>query len=304
MNRILFVVLLVAAGIGSMVRLDVPVDQLRAKYAAPPSKSLNVGGLAVHYRDEGQGFPVVLLHGAASSLYTWDGWARDLSKNYRVIRYDLPGFGMTGPNATKDYSMAWQVRFLGTLLDRLNVPACALAGNSYGGHIANEFAYTYPERVKKLILVDASGYPVTGRRIAAMQLAKLPVIGWAMGYLTPRFFVAMNVRQTYGDPGRVTDAVIDRYYDLILRAGNREAFRILNRSEMQDSAAKIRTLAMPTLILWGAKDRVLPVSLAERFHRDIRGSRLIVYPEAGHIPMEEIPDKTAGDTREFLARPQ
>lgn len=293
--------LLLAAGVASLIRPDIPFERLRAKYATPPSKFLDIGGLQVHYRDEGRGFPLVLLHGAASSLFTWDAWAADLSKDYRVIRYDLPGFGLTGPNATRDYSMAWHVRFLEAFLDKLNVPACYLAGNSFGGRIAWQFAYAHPERVKKLILVDASGYPVPERKILAMRLAKMPVIGLILEYTTPRFFVAMTVRQTYGDPSRVTDAVVDRYYDLIRRAGNREAFGILNRTSMQDSSARIQKLGVPTLILWGSEDRGIPVSCAERFHRDIRNSQLIVYRSVGHIPMEEIPAETIRDTRAFLA---
>jgi len=298
---VLAVLLLLAAGVASLIRPDIPFERLRAKYATPPSKFLDIGGLQAHYRDEGRGFPLVLLHGAASSLFTWDAWAADLSKDYRVIRYDLPGFGLTGPNATRDYSMAWHVRFLEAFLDKLNVPACYLAGNSFGGRIAWQFAYAHPERVKKLILVDASGYPVPERKILAMRLAKMPVIGLILEYTTPRFFVAMTVRQTYGDPSRVTDAVVDRYYDLIRRAGNREAFGILNRTSMQDSSARIQKLGVPTLILWGSEDRGIPVSCAERFHRDIRNSQLIVYRSVGHIPMEEIPAETIRDTRAFLA---
>ncbi len=297
------IVLLLAAGIASLIRFDVPPEGLRAKYAAPPSKFVDIGGLQVHYRDEGQGPALVLLHGAASSLFTWDAWAADLSKNYRVIRYDLPGFGLTGPNATKDYSMAWHVRFLEAFLNKLNVPSCALAGNSFGGRIALEFASAHPDRVKKLILVDAGGYPMPPRKILAMRLARMPVAGRVVEYMTPRFFVAMTIRQMYGDPSRLTDAVIDRYYDMILRAGNRETFRILSRSVESVSTRKIQALAVPTLILWGAQDRTIPVSYAERFHRDIRGSRLIVYPGVGHGPMEEIPADTIRDTRVFLAAP-
>ena len=218
---VLSVLVLLAAGMLSMVRRDIPAEQLKARYATPPSKFVEIDGLSVHYRDQGQGFPIVLLHGAASSLFTWDAWAADLSKDYRVIRYDLPGFGLTGPNATKDYSMEWHVRFLETFLDKLNVPACYLAGNSFGGHIAADFASAHPERVKKLILVDAGGYPNPHRGVLAMRLARLPVIGEILGHATPRFFIAMTIRQMYGDPRRLSEAVIARYYDLILRAGNR-----------------------------------------------------------------------------------
>jgi len=298
---VLSVLVLLAAGMLSMVRRDIPAEQLKARYATPPSKFVEIDGLSVHYRDQGQGFPIVLLHGAASSLFTWDAWAADLSKDYRVIRYDLPGFGLTGPNATKDYSMEWHVGFLEKFLDRLNVPACYLAGNSFGGHIAADFASAHPERVKKLILVDAGGYPNPHRGVLAMRLAQLPVIGEILGHATPRFFIAMTIRQMYGDPRRLSEAVIDRYYDLILRAGNRETFGIILRGAAEDPTAKFRAIEVPTMILWGSEDRTSPVLYAERFHRDIRHSQLIVYQGAGHVPMEEIPAETIRDTRAFLA---
>ena len=298
---LLALLLLLVVGIASLVRFDVPPERLMAKYAAAPSKFLDVGGLRVHYRDEGRGFPLLLLHGAGSSLHTWEGWTRELSKNYRVIRLDLPGFGLTGPNATKDYSMAWNVRFLAAFLDKLNVGECYVAGNSYGGRMAWEFAYAHPERVKKLILVDASGYAVTRRRILAIRLARMPLLGRLLVHTTPRFLIAMTLREMYGDPRRLSDAMIDRYYELLLRAGNRETFGILSRETVPDPSARIRTIKVPTLILWGAEDRSVPESYAERFHGDIQGSKLIVYLGVGHVPMEELPDQSSRDAAAFLA---
>jgi pimeloyl-ACP methyl ester carboxylesterase len=304
LRRILLIALLaLAAGVASLIRFDIPPERLRAQYATPPSQFMDVDGLAVHYRDEGQGFPVVLLHGAASSLFTWDAWAAQLSKHYRVIRYDLPGFGLTGPNATKDYSMAWHVRFLSEFLDKLNVPACALAGNSFGGRIALSFALAHPERVKKLILVDSSGYPMPERKVLVMQLAKMPLIGRMLSHVTPRFFIAMTIRQMYGDPRRLSEATIDRYYDMILREGNRDTFVTVARTEIEDATASIRALEVPILILWGAEDQAVPLAYAERFHRDLRHSQLIVYPGVGHVPMEEIPDVSVRDAEAFLSAP-
>jgi pimeloyl-ACP methyl ester carboxylesterase len=298
---LLAVLLLLVVGITSLVRFDIPPERLMAKYAAPPSKFIDVAGLNVHYRDEGQGFPLLLLHGAGSSLHTWEGWTRELSRSYRVIRLDLPGFGLTGPNATKDYSMAWNVRFLAAFLDKLNVRECYVAGNSYGGRMAWEFAYAHPERVRKLILVDASGYAVKRRRILAIRLARMPLVGRLLVHTTPRFLVAITLRETYGDPRRLSEAMIDRYYDLLLRAGNRETFGILSRETVSDPTARVRKIRVPTLILWGGEDRSVPGSYAERFHADIQGSKLIVYPGVGHVPMEEIPGESSRDAAAFLA---
>lgn len=297
---LLALVLLLVVAVASMVRFDIPPEQLKAKYAAPPSKFMDVGGLSVHYRDEGQGFPLLLLHGAGSSLHTWEGWTRELAKNYRVIRLDLPGFGLTGPNAKKDYSMAWNVRFLAAFLDKLGVKECYVAGNSYGGRLAWEFASARPKRVRKLILVDASGYPAPQRRILAARLARMPLVGRLLLHVTPRFLMAKTLRDMYGDPTRLSEATIDRYYDLFLRAGNRETFRILSRERVRDSSARIRAIEAPTLILWGAEDQAVPPADGERFHGDMPGSKLIVYPGVGHVPMEEIPGESSRDAAAFL----
>ena len=140
---------------------DRPVDALKARWAAPPSYFLALQGMQVHVRDEGprdDPTPIVLIHGTSASLHTWDGWAEALRSQRRVIRFDLPGFGLTGPNAADDYSMAVYVQWLGALLDRLGVQRAVLAGNSLGGEVAWATAHAMPERVDKLILVDAAGY--------------------------------------------------------------------------------------------------------------------------------------------------
>ncbi len=296
---VLFVSL--AACLAALYRPDLSPESLKARYAAPPSRFVDVGGLKVHYRDEGQGPALVLLHGAGSSLQTWDAWVRDLARDHRVVRLDLPGFGLTGPNATKDYSMDWYVPFLKAFLDRLDVPRAALAGNSFGGRIALEFACAHPDRVSKLVLIDSSGYASDARKLLALRMADLPLLGRILKYDTPRFFVAMNVRETYGDPRRLTDEAIDRYYDMIRCRGNRETFGMLHRaSGAADSSGHIRALRLPTLILWGSEDRTLSPSLAARFHRDIPNSRVVIYQGAGHMPMEEIPEQTLRDVRAFL----
>ncbi len=296
-GAIIFAVILIVA---SMVRFDIPVDKLKTKYANESSRFVSIAGLSVHYRDEGKGFPVVLLHGAASSLQTWDGWVKELSPHYRVIRLDLPGYGLTGPNAEKDYSMHWYVNFLYAFMKELNIKSCYLAGNSLGGHIAAEFAYGHKGLVRKLILIDSGGYPLDESGILAVRMARTPVLRPLVRYATPRFFVAMNIRQVYGMKARLSNDVIDRYYELLLREGNRETFIAMENGKSEDSSAHIKALCLPTLILWGDRDKIIPVRFAELFHRDIPGSRLIVYEGVGHVPHEEIPEKTAADVSSFL----
>lgn len=286
--------------IGAGIRPDVPVEKLKAKYTNEHSRFVAIDGLSVHYRDEGKGLPLVLLHASPSSLQTFDGIAEELSKQFRVIRLDLPGYGLTGPNATGDYSLQWYMRFLDSFLTAVQVNSCYLAGNSFGGRLACEYAYEQPGRVKKLILLAASGYPLKEEGVLAMKMARTTVFRPIVRYVTPKFFIAMNLKEVYGGRHEVPAKTVDRYYDLLLREGNRDTFIAMSNREQGESSGHIKALRIPTLILWGKDDSIIPPRYAELFHKDIPGSRVIVYDGAGHIPQEVVPEKIAADMRAFL----
>lgn len=287
--------------IASGIRLDIPVEKLKAKYADEHSKFLAIDGLTVHYRDEGKGFPLVLLHPSPSSLHTFDRLTGELvKKHYRVIRLDLPGYGLTGPSASGDYSLQAYMRFLDSFLTALKVDSCCLAGNSFGGRLAVEYAYARPERVKKLVLIAAAGYPLKEEGVLAVKMARTRLLRPIVRYATPRFFIAMNLRQAYGENQAVAAETVDRYYELMLRAGNRDTFIFMSNREPEDISVHVRQLHAPTLIVWGGRDSVIPPVYAEFFHRDIAGSRMIVYEGVGHLPQEAAPQRLADDIRAFL----
>lgn len=293
---ILAVLILIGAGI----RLDVPVEKVKAKYANEQSRFVTIDGLSVHYRDEGKGFPLVLLHGAPSSLHSFDGLTSELSKKYRVIRLDLPGYGLTGPNRTGDYSLQFYMKFLDAFLTAIRVDSCSLAGHSFGGRLAGEFSYAHPERVKKLVLIAAGGYPFKDEGVLAEKMAQNTFLRPIVRYVTPRFFIAMNLKQAFGQDVKVADETIDRYYDLMLREGNRDTFIAMCNRIPEDISLHVKKLRVPTLILWGNVDTVIPTEYAERFHRDIPGSRVILYDGIGHVPQEVMPGKVGADMRAFL----
>jgi len=284
------------------------VDDLRARWAPPPSTFVSVGGLDVHLRDEGprqDPSPIVLLHGTGSSLHAWDGWVAALKSRRRIVRYDLAGFGLTGPSPDGIYSLENDVSLLIALLDKLGIERCVLGGNSLGGAIAWRAALAHPARIEKLILVDAGGYPPhaasmpLGFRLA--RLARLPFIAAILEHVLPRSLVAQGFRNIYGDPGKVTQEQIDRSVELTQRAGNRRA--LLERAQQRRTgilAERIPELKLPTLILWGGRDRLIPPDDAERFHRDIAGSTLVVFDDLGHAPEEEDPARTVAAVKQFL----
>ncbi len=287
---------------------DVPVDQLKARWARPPSRFIEINGLQVHLRDEGphdDPAPIVLLHGTSASLHTWEGWAQGLRDKRRVIRFDLPGFGLTGPNKENDYSTASYVAFVRAVLDKLDVQQFVLAGNSLGGQIAWSAAAAMPDRVQRLILVDASGYPLetlsTPPEVPlGFRLARTPGLRWLMEHTLPRGIVETSVRNVYGDPSKVTPELVDLYYDITLRAGNRKALaRRMDQGYSADTTL-LKDIKAPTLILWGGKDRLLPLELGQRFQRDIPGAKLVVLDDLGHVPQEEDPARTLAEVRRFL----
>ncbi len=295
----------VALLVGIFYRADVPVERLLAKYGNASSKFLPVDSLAVHYRDEGMAadsVPLVLLHGTGASLLTWEGWANRLKAERRVVRLDLPAYGLTGPRADGDYSLPAYVDFLKKFLQKRGIRRCDLAGNSLGGAIAWRFALAHPEWVRKLVLVDAAGYPLQSMNVPlAFRLARVPGLSRLLTYVTPRLIVEKSVESVYADPRRVSDSLVTQYFDMALRAGNRAAFLDRIQGVASDSAwRQLPRLRQRTLVLWGQHDGLIPVGNAYRFHRDLLNDTLVILPNAGHVPMEERPTETAEMVRRFL----
>jgi pimeloyl-ACP methyl ester carboxylesterase len=219
-----------------------------------------------------------------------------------VVRFDLPGFGLTGPSPSHDYSLDAYVAFVDHVAQRLDLPTFVLAGNSLGAEIAWHYALTHPARARALVLVDAAGYPIYGAGVPlAFRLVQMPALPWALTKLDPRRLVEDGVRRVYGDPARIRPDVMQRYHELALAPGNRVAFVELMRTPRRDESARVREVQQPTLIVWGALDRLFPTEVARLFEHDIAGSRLVIHDDLGHIPMEEDPARTVADVEQFLA---
>ncbi len=296
-------VLVIAGFLGATWAPDVPVDALKPRWAQPPSTFVMVNGMNVHVRDEGprdDAMPIVLLHGTSASLHTFEGWARALRDGHRVIRLDMPGFGLTGPNPEGRYDGAAYVAFMRATFDKLGIQKCVLGGNSFGGYVAWKTAVADP-RVQKLILVDAGGYPNPNAKMPlGFRLAKTPVINRLAKYSLPRSLVEKSLRNVYGDPSKVTPEQIDLYYDLAVRAGNREALVKRFEQSRYGDEAEIKTIKIPTLILWGGHDHLIAPEFGARFHEDIAGSQLVTFDALGHVPHEEDPAATVAPLLTFL----
>lgn len=293
---------------------DRSVQSLVARWAPPPSQFIELHGQLVHLRDEGprdDPMPLVLVHGTSASLHTWEGWSAALRAQRRVITFDLPGFGLTGPFSGKYASWGYSgdelARFVLELLDELKLQRCALGGNSLGGEVAWRVASLAPQRVQRLILVDAAGYELQAQSVPiGFRLANVPLINRSFEWLLPRGLVEASVREVYGDPAKVTPALVDRYFETTLREGNRRALvqrfqaQAIDLQAVPSNVERLRALKMPTLLIWGERDRLIPPALGERFKRDIAGSRLVLVDGAGHVPQEEDPAASVAPVRLFL----
>lgn len=288
---------------------DRPVESLVARWAPPPSDFIDVKGQIVHLRDEGprgDPLPLLLLHGTGASLHTWQGWVAVIKKTRRVVTIDLPGFGLTGPfagsYARDDYRGDQYVRFVLDLMDALKLPRVVIGGNSLGGEVAWRAASSAPERFERLVLVDATGYAIAPQDVPlGFRVAGIPPLNWIGQHLLPRAVVAHSLGQVYGDPARVSEALVERYFELALREGNRRALGLrLQQLEPGAHAERIKTIAMPTLLLWGGRDRLVPPVSAQRFAADIRGAILVMFNDLGHLPHEEDPARTVLPVLAFL----
>lgn len=287
---------------------DQAVAQLSAQWAPPPSVFVDVKGQSVHLRDEGvrdDPVPIVLIHGTSSSLHTWEGWVAALKGQRRVISMDLPGFGLTGPTQQQDYSNPAYTQFIFDLLETLKVQRFVVAGNSLGGEIAWQVAVAAPQRVDKLILLDAAGYEFVPASIPlGFRLARIRQLAWMTQHTLPRKMMESSVKSVYGDPARVTPALVDRYQAMTLRAGNRHALGLrIQQLNAGAYAEKIKTITTPTLILWGARDGLIPLTYAHQFEHDIAGSKLVVFDQLGHVPQEEDAAATVAVVQDFLRQP-
>jgi pimeloyl-ACP methyl ester carboxylesterase len=308
-------VLLMATALGLALSRapDRPVGTLVARWAPAPSDFIEVKGQVVHIRDEGPRHtgdgdppPLVLIHGTSASLHTWEGWVKALKGQRRVITFDLPGFGLTGPFAGQytpdDYHGDTYARFVLDLLDRLQLPRVVLGGNSLGGEVAWRTAVIAPGRVAGLVLVDAVGPAFTPISMPmAFRVARVPVLNRISEWALPRSLVAQGVAEVYGDPSRVTSELVDRYFELALREGNRRALSMrMQGLVVGDGFEKVGALKQPTLILWGGRDRLIPPGVAQQFHERIAGSQLVVFDGLGHVPQEEDPARSVVPVKAFL----
>jgi len=292
----------VGIGIALWAYRDIPADVLEARYVGRASKFINIDGVRIHFRDEGEGPAVLLLHAGFGSLMDWDSWADALDDAYRIVRMDFPGHGLTGPDPRGDYSLERTLELTETFIDAMDLDTFSIAGSSMGGRIAALIAKAHPERIENLIIVNPialeSGRGPTGSG------ATVPKSAWVLTYITPRWLARYMLESRFGDRERLTDELIDRWHDLWLREGQREAqLKRLEQAATEETEDIIPALKPRTLLLWGEADSQADLMQKDAYRQrfeNVESLSIHIYPNVGRMPELEIGQETGRDVRAFL----
>ena len=276
--------------------------ELEKTYSTPKNAYVSVLGVNMHYQDTGPSknvIPILFLHGFGSSLQTWDTWAQALSDDYRVISVDLPGFGLTGADPSGIYTDQRSVEVLEAFLKALQIPKVVLVGNSMGGKFAWQLAVRYPNQVAKLVLISPDGYASPG--IEYGKKPDVPAIADLYRYFFSKTFLAMNLEPAYANPKTLNDALVNRYYDLMLAPGVRGAILArMQQTVLQDPVPSLASIQVPTLLIWGEKDAFIPISNSNDYLKVMPNAKRVSLPNIGHLPQEEQPSIGLAALKEFL----
>ncbi|MEM8772577.1 MAG: alpha/beta hydrolase [Pseudomonadota bacterium] len=276
--------------------------ELEAVYMQASDRMVEIAGARVRVREEGSPSnpPVLLIHGFTHSLETWDAWALALRDDYRVIRYDLLGHGLTGPDPQKRYAPEERAAFIGAVLDALEINKTAIAGNSLGGLAAWRFASAYPERVSALALISPGALPLNG---VGDEPAPIPAPMKAYLLTAPEAGVRASAQLIYGDDAKITEERLQTMRDMMRREGNGAAMiESLKEFTLPDPSEALAAIAAPTLILWGAEDIIIPVAQGREIAAMMPNAELIEYPGVGHAAQEEAPMTSVADFKDFLSK--
>ena len=280
---------------------DLERAELEKRYAASSTQTIELDGLKVHYKETGpQGAPaLLLLHGFGSSLQAWDDWSVKLEQKYRVIRLDLPGFGLTGASPDHDYSEEKDLAILTRFADKLGLDKFSVIGHSMGGKMAWSLAAAQPDRVQALVLMAPDGFPET--KDIGTKPYEVPAIMGLIKYVLPKYLVRKSIEPAFAEADALNDALVNRYFDMLRAPGVRGA--ILERSNQTiytDPVPRLKAIKAPTLLIWGEQDQMIPSTNAQSYANVLSNSTTVLVPKLGHLLQEEQPEKGLAAVMQFL----
>lgn len=283
---------------------DKSMASLESTYLRDPHDKVRIAGWQLRLCDSGprDAPAVILLHGFGASLETWDALSETLSRDHRVIRFDLPGSGLSAPDPAGDYTDARSIALLLEVMASLGLQRATIVGHSIGGRIAWTFAALHPERVDRLVLIAPDGFASPG--FAYGKPADVPAVMQAMRFVLPTAVLRMNLAPAYADPSLPTDAMTRRYRDLMLAPGSRQALlQRMTQTVLVDPVPLLRRIQAPTLLVWGERDAMIPFANSADYLRAVPQARLVEIPATGHVPQEESPRRLSNAVADFLRTP-
>lgn len=283
--------------------LIISKQEAREKFARPESHFVTWEGAEIHYTDEGQGPTMLMVHGFGGNFTNFDSLAAIMKGDYRVVRVDLPGFGLSDLPPQHDSVSVLYHRFFDFFLDTLHIDSLYLVGNSLGGWVSWELAANRPEKVKGLVLLASAGYEINKVK---ENIGRIDLLGNAFAQKLlerglPLSFSQNNAHRLLSPSGRQNPEEVRLNNAIVNREGNITNMISLGNSGVEPDTAKITKVACPTLVIWGKNDVIIPWEHSAKFKRDIPHSTIIVYDTCGHIPQIELPRRVARDISQFLS---
>jgi len=282
---------------------ELSFDWVKARHAREDegSKFVTIDGIDLHYRDEGEGDPILFLHGICDSLHTWTPWINNLKNEYRVIRFDLPFFGLSRVNGPHKITKTFYPDFLDKIVPHFQLENFYLCGHSLGAWISWNYAIEKQTLLKKLILISPPGHPVKPPLL--VRATGQGLIKKLASVYTPKFLADLAIEEIFYDPTFMTEHQRDRYYEILMVEGNRrnymDVFSMMVKfaHEWPEGLHHINT---ETLIIWGKEDRWIPSSHSEYWEKTLPNVKMDIFEKVGHVPQEENVQDTLQSFREFL----
>lgn len=281
-----------------------PLAQVIGKYADADSRFIEIDDVKLHYKDQGAGPAVLLIHGSGGDLGDFDGWTPILvKKGWRVVRIDLPGFGISGPIINGNYSIDRVQSLMDGLMDELGIERFAVVGTSYGGLAAFRYAATRTDRITGLVIMNSAGVeygkqevdPKTGeKKFYAASVSD--TVSWEA--------TKAGYRKAFNDPSKISDAWVTRKVDFSNIVGrDREAALAIDQYVRGTPERVLAHVRAPVLVYWGGASLALSQDTADRFHAAVKNAAYRekqVLPDGGHMMHVEFPEPTANTVAAFL----
>ncbi len=284
----------VSIGVLSILLCASRCDAQQTNKAVPTfDKFATVYGAKIHFVEAGTGAPLILIHGLADDVTVWDSVIPPLAASFRVIALDQIGFGRSD-KPLLSYRVSTFVDFLDGFLNELKIKRASLVGNSLGGWVAAAFTLAHPERINRLVLCNAAGYAAVSKTMDPRALSALRLVSREdIRYLGPLTFHDKRFYEDVDLAFKQHVSADDNY------TVNQLLDSMIRGEDVLDN--RLAAIKQPTLILWGREDRLIPLNFAERFHKEITGSRLEVIDNCGHMPQVECPEKFNTAVLQFLS---